>query len=219
MKTCTKCLTAKDISFFSKRRASKDGLSPVCKSCASVSCAEWRERNKEDVLAKSAIWRSKNADYMKEYQSAYKQNNMHKYRASQAKYTASNQDKVKAAIKKWTTENSERVKARKREWSKENPEIIAAHNHNRRSRKIKAGGQHSAAEIREIFIAQRGMCANCHIRIDAHGKDKMHVDHIVPLSRGGLNNKYNLQCLCPQCNLKKHAKDPIDWANENGRLL
>lgn len=25
--------------------------------------------------------------------------------------------------------------------------------------------------------------------------------------------------LCPTCNLRKHAKDPIAWANENGRLL
>jgi len=41
----------------------------------------------------------------------------------------------------------------------------------------------------------------------------------MPLSRGGSNDKYNLQLLCPTCNLKKSAKDPIDFAQENGNLL
>jgi 5-methylcytosine-specific restriction endonuclease McrA len=41
----------------------------------------------------------------------------------------------------------------------------------------------------------------------------------MPLARGGSNDRLNLQCLCPQCNLSKNAKDPIAWAREQGRLL
>jgi 5-methylcytosine-specific restriction endonuclease McrA len=33
-----------------------------------------------------------------------------------------------------------------------------------------------------------------------------HVDHIVPLARGGTNGPENLQLLAPVCNLRKGAK-------------
>jgi 5-methylcytosine-specific restriction endonuclease McrA len=39
------------------------------------------------------------------------------------------------------------------------------------------------------------------------------------LSRGGSNDISNIELLCERCNLRKHAKDPIDWAQENGLLV
>lgn len=46
-----------------------------------------------------------------------------------------------------------------------------------------------------------------------------HRDHIIPLDLGGTNDIRNIQLLCPPCNGEKHAKHPIDWAQENGLLL
>ena len=34
-------------------------------------------------------------------------------------------------------------------------------------------------------------------------KKQMHVDHIVPQSKGGDNSRYNLQVMCPHCNCSK----------------
>jgi hypothetical protein len=45
------------------------------------------------------------------------------------------------------------------------------------------------------------------------------LDHMMPIDLGGLHADENLQLLCPTCNLRKYNKDPIAWANENGRLL
>lgn len=39
----------------------------------------------------------------------------------------------------------------------------------------------------------------------------LHVDHIVPLSRGGTNDLENLQMLCSRCNLSKGAKTMEEW--------
>lgn len=44
-------------------------------------------------------------------------------------------------------------------------------------------------------------------------------DHYYPLSRGGDNLIENIVISCRKCNAKKHAKDPIKFANEMGRLL
>ena len=42
-------------------------------------------------------------------------------------------------------------------------------------------------------------------------KDDLHVDHIVPLSRGGTNELDNLQMLCSSCNLSKGTKTMAEW--------
>ena len=66
-----------------------------------------------------------------------------------------------------------------------------------------------------LYSLQRGRCINCKKSLN----DKYHIDHIQPVAKGGTNYHWNLQLLCPSCNCRKHAKDPIVWANENGRLL
>lgn len=79
-----------------------------------------------------------------------------------------------------------------------------------------AEGSYTKEDIRELMRLQKGRCVNCMKKI--RGK-KYHADHIIPIARGGSNWKYNIQILCPKCNLTKSAKDPIEWAQQNGRLL
>lgn len=49
--------------------------------------------------------------------------------------------------------------------------------------------------------------------------DDFHRDHRVALANGGDNDITNIELLCGPCNQRKHAKDPVRWAQENGRLL
>jgi 5-methylcytosine-specific restriction endonuclease McrA len=79
-----------------------------------------------------------------------------------------------------------------------------------------AGGAYTKEDIEEMIKKQKFKCANCLVKIKG---SNYHVDHVMPIKLGGTNHLYNLQVLCPPCNLKKSAKDPIVWANENGRLL
>ena len=87
----------------------------------------------------------------------------------------------------------------------------------RRARKRDAGGSFTSVDVAAIFLRQRGLCAGhgCGVKLGS----TYHRDHIKPLALGGDNSARNIQLLCPTCNHKKHAKDPIDWAQENGRLL
>lgn len=78
-----------------------------------------------------------------------------------------------------------------------------------------AEGKYTKKDIRQLMSAQRSKCANCKTPL----KNGYHIDHIIPLISGGTNWPSNLQLLCPKCNCSKGAKDPIDWAQENGRLL
>jgi 5-methylcytosine-specific restriction endonuclease McrA len=111
--------------------------------------------------------------------------------------------------------DADKIKARVKRHRKDNPEMYAAVSRNKRARKRSAGGTHSADDIASIRKMQRDRCANCQTKLDGGG----HVDHIFPLAKGGSNDRRNLQLLCARCNTTKHAKDPLTFARENGRLL
>ena len=46
-----------------------------------------------------------------------------------------------------------------------------------------------------------------------------HIDHYIPISKGGEHTLSNLVASCDKCNLIKHAKDPFVFANSIGKLL
>lgn len=58
---------------------------------------------------------------------------------------------------------------------------------------------------RAILARERGKCAQCSVDIVLELDEEHHIDHIVPLARGGSNDLVNLQVLCEKCNLLKSA--------------
>lgn len=143
-------------------------------------------------------------------------------------------DEIKGRANKWYAENKERrieknkawlaanpgaASARYKIWSSVNRDRINSIERNRRARKKGAGGAHTASDIEKIYIMQKGRCANCKLKINQGKRSSYHVDHVMPISLGGGNDRGNLQILCPGCNLEKRAKHPGVWAKENGRLL
>lgn len=53
-----------------------------------------------------------------------------------------------------------------------------------------------------LFWFQNGKCLYCGCSI----REKYHMDHMVPLSRGGLHCWTNVCLACPTCNLSKNDK-------------
>ena len=53
----------------------------------------------------------------------------------------------------------------------------------------------------KIFERDKKVCRHCLARIGF--QHRWHVDHVVPVSKGGTNEEANLQLLCEACNMKK----------------
>lgn len=219
MKLCNKCNIEKPIKEFSARKLSKDGLAHKCKACASVEQKAWRAANPQRTLEAGRAWRKANPDKAKASLKAHKEAYPEKHALYQKRYREKNPKKVVAATRKWQIANPERVAAKRKEWCEANPDKVNQQVRTRRARKMQVAGSHTIADVRSIFDSQRGLCASCEKKLFKSGEKKFHIDHIKPLARGGSDDKYNLQCLCPDCNQRKHAKDPLDWARENGKLL
>lgn len=122
--------------------------------------------------------------------------------------------KRRAILGAWMKKNKELKRLMDRLYYLSNKDRFLVYARSRRALKRNASGRHSASDIHRILEAQKNRCAYCREKLS-----KRHVDHITPLVLGGSNGRRNLQILCPSCNLRKGAKDPIDYARQLGRLI
>lgn len=164
-----------------------------CEECLRIYHDELRQRPDQKARAKAASRRS----YLRNRDKVLAKSRARAATGYNRRYYEANKDKFIANVKAW-------IKA--------NPQRRAAYRNNRRS----AHGKVSADEIENIRKMQRGKCAVCRVPLKGSGE---HIDHITPLARGGENVRSNIQLLCPTCNRRKGAKDPIDFMQHVGRLL
>lgn len=156
---------------------------------------------------------------------------MERARQRAREWYAANKERALANIVKWQEENPEKVAEyklrhveanrqhindRSREYRKNNPDKRIAWEQTRRSRKAASGGRLSTDIVAQLMKLQRCRCAVCRSDLNEVGK---HLDHIVPLSAGGANADDNVQLLCPDCNVRKGAKHPVDFMQQRGYLL
>lgn len=131
------------------------------------------------------------------------------------------------AVKKWRQNHPEQwdeirkkyalgYKARRRylnrEWNKNNRDRLRARWQRRRAKKRGAGGVCTDADIQKMRDLQKGKCWWCGKKLPK----RYHIDHRVPLSRGGTNWPSNLVLSCAFCNLSKGDRKPDEWSD---RLL
>lgn len=60
--------------------------------------------------------------------------------------------------------------------------------------------------LAELCKQQKGICGICRERIEPW--ERMHIDHIVPRSRGGSDERSNLQAAHAECNQRKGNRMP-----------
>jgi 5-methylcytosine-specific restriction endonuclease McrA len=172
----------------------------VCMGCIRVAGKNWYKKRREHKLEKSKQVYQKNRENVIARTDAYRRNNLDRYRVW---------------AKNWAKKNPERAYQFSRNWTKKHPEKIYQYNRNQRAKRKLAVGDHTHKDILLRLDWQRGCCAACGDAL----ANKYHVDHYIPLSRGGHNNPSNIQILCSSCNQRKHAKDPIVFYQEMGFLL
>jgi len=109
--------------------------------------------------------------------------------------------------KRYYQKNKEKIKQKSREYYHANSKEI---NRSRRFRIIERRvkrNQNGVYKVlkKEIDRMYNQPCSFC------GSSDNIHIDHVVPISRGGRHSVGNIQPLCSACNLQKHNKYMIEW--------
>ena len=202
LKTCTKCHIEKQLTEFSKRKASSDGLSFTCKSCNK----QYAQENKERIDG---------------YYKQYYQNNAKQIAEQRKQYQQDNQEHLTEYRKLWQQNNKEYIAEQQNQY-RQTPKGkagIKADNNNRRAAKLNNGGKHTSTDILNLFELQSGKCPYCKAKLCKTKRNSFHIDHVIPLSKSGSNDISNIQLLCPKCNMSKKDKLPEEFAANFNKLF
>ena len=113
-------------------------------------------------------------------------------KAYNKKYKDENKEKCAVQVKKYRAENLEELKAYQKKYFAENPRVSRYHRAKRHAmQKRQTPPWADMKLVKEIYL-------NC--------PEGYEVDHIHPLSKGGLHVHYNLQYLTIHENRVKHTK-------------
>ena len=178
MKTCRKCDIELVVGENWTASRAKNG-EYICRDCVKAYKAEYYKANPEKK-------RAQNAEYYKA--------NTEKVKARQAEYNKANPEKKKAYNAKWRKANPEKVKERNAKYYKANPGKINAKTAKRRALiKQQTPSWYCHATVTEIY--------------EVAAEFGYEVDHIVPISKGGLHSHENLQLLTQRENASKGARE------------
>lgn len=244
-KRCTKCGQEfpATTEYFSPNRKVKDGLQARCKSCCAEWQREYRKshpeavraveanRDKEKRRQQSRDYYQRNAEARRDYRREYYQIHTEEILEYQCEYRKNNREKRRILHRNWRSKNRDHYLEYKRKYRLSNPDVHRnarkryENNHPKRYRLIKrlssmrrraikrnTGGNFTEQDVKLQVESQRGLCWWCGEPLG----NEYHIDHRIPLSKGGSNDARNIVITHPKCNLSKSDKMPWEY---NGRLL
>lgn len=169
-----------------------------CVACATLTHTQWRQQN---------------ADLKKAIDKAYyripenKKKNIESTLARRAENPEARRETDRAAYARDPLPFNNRITR----WLENNPRASCIRQSRRRSRQRSAPGNHTELDMIAILAMQGGRCAyfkDCGVDLT---RATCADDHIIPLARGGSNDRQNMQCCCRSHNASKGDKDPIIW--------
>lgn len=151
--------------------------------------------------------------------------------ASDPAYRAERQVTEREASRRWAKANPDKIRtmnarrdsaALSRKWREEHPEFFASEEYKarelarlkeyqktpdqREKRRVRQAARRarSCERLEPLVVLERhdGVCGICGGDVDPFA---FHMDHIVPLARGGAHTYANLQPAHPSCNVRKGA--------------
>jgi uncharacterized membrane protein YgaE (UPF0421/DUF939 family) len=172
---------------------------------------EGKKKQESERLAK---YYSKNANTHREYvRDRYAKNRItirEQSRVSRLKNIDRYREKGRETSKLWRKKNPTKYKENLENWIKENPDkykLITAKGNSKRRAAEKNNTPdltHNQKLIIETIYLQR-------IRLEKRFGLQFHVDHIIPISKGGLHIPSNLQVLPAKLNLQKNSQNSLRW--------
>jgi 5-methylcytosine-specific restriction endonuclease McrA len=178
----------------------------LCKACYA------KKRYAEDIYTSRAKsrrysqkrWSEKRETILEEARSRRAQN-PEKFRNATRKWRKANPGKSCEASRRWRKQNADKSREMLKAWHEKNPDARKRYEGARRARKKGCEASLTNAEWLSRLSEFQDRCAYC------GSLEKLTIDHIVPLSRGGAHTSTNVAPACLSCNTSKHTKLLAEW--------
>ena len=159
----------------------------------------------------------------KAYNAAYYKKNRERLLASFCQWKEDNRDRHRATSAKWQADNPEKSSAIKRAYKKAHPEMVIASSKRKTPESLKSHAARQSVRNRivqaktspevtaiYVFSASEAVipCVWCGTLTAKGGR---HVDHRIPIAKGGTHSADNLGIACKSCNLKKGSLNPDEF--------
>lgn len=192
MKVCTECNLVKELNQFSVNKRKKfDGRQPKCKDCNRAYYLANREKIKARVNKhyheNHEAELARRAELRKRPEAKKKKSQLDK------SYYLKNKDKIKEYYKEWASKNRDVLRA-----------VASEFRHKREAWLRNNESTLTKKQIRELF-STHPFCEYC------GSTEKLTLDHIIPVSRGGPNTLENVTIACKSCNSSKNNKTLEEW--------
>lgn len=184
---CNKCYYKNNKQHFMERYTkNKESIRIVQK--------EYREKNRDLLNKKARDKIAKNKEEFLEKNRKKYQDTKEKQAEYKKRYCEKHKDKI--IERRVAYRQTEKGKAQKKN-----------SDHKRRLQKINAESRTVSLKEMIELISNRKKCFYCKCDVT----EKYHIDHYIPLSKGGLHTIDNLVVSCPKCNLVKSDMMPEDF--------
>jgi len=199
IKQCYYCLTVKEFDCFDSHPHCMAGKSNKCKSCTSKKNKIFREtrKEKEPDFQKKAYLR--NRESIREKQREYYQNNRQKVTEINSRWAKSDAGIIsdRKAGAKYRSKNKEKIREKSKQYRENNRHKCNELAARRRARVRSLTPENADLELIKLIYKA---CP-----------EGYHVDHIIPIARGGLHHESNLAYLPGRVNDSKGAKTPEEY--------
>ncbi len=208
----------------------------ICIDCKRARDSAYNAAHKEEHRARARRSAASRPEAVKAYRKKYYWDNADVAKRRTREWQVANPERTRKVKRDWHTRNNDHVNARARarhalnpelmrasgrKWKRKNVAKVRAADSLRRAREV--GAQVGDRRAYAVFVAWARAtpsirCYWCK-KMTQPGRTKRHLDHIVPITKGGADSVGNLCVACPPCNLRKNAKMPEDFAGQSEMML
>lgn len=201
---CSQCLIYQPWAEFYKLARGLNGRHAACRSCARKKAQVHKARDPDALrrMHRESKRRTRAADSAREA-------------AACRRWREKNKEHIARKNRAYYEKNTDRVKASVRAYLAANPEKAKAWQQNYRARR-RAGGLLTGAQVHKVLFRSR-VCFYCEKAFTLRRRPTL--DHVIPLSKGGTNQMWNLVACCRSCNSSKRERPLAVWEPPVGRRL
>jgi 5-methylcytosine-specific restriction endonuclease McrA len=178
----------------------------------------WRAATREKRRIANKAWAANHQEHLREYQRAYRSKHKDRLAQQRAQHYRDTIDQHRERKRRYVERiGKQGLQLQRQRAYLRNPERFKQNRRNREARLRGPAGKHTAADVAALCKRQKYRCAHCRVSVRRY----FHVDHIIPIAKGGTNWPTNLQILCERCNSQKRHSVPgtLDFMRVTGLLL